>query len=69
MTDLVIQILTAHPWLIYSFIGASLLAAGIRAAYPVSEERPRWIVFALAIIDAAQLNISGPVKLIAKPKG
>lgn len=65
MPDFVIDLLKAHPWLIWSYFGAMLAAAGLRAAWDVSEERPRIVRFILAIVDILQLNISGPIKLVS----
>ena len=65
MTDFVIETLTAHPWLIWTYLGAMLIAAGLRAAWDVTEERPRIVKFVLAVIDLLQLNISGPAKLVS----
>ena len=68
MTDFILSSLNEYPWLIHVWLGATILATALRAAYPVTEERPRWIVALLAITDLVQLNPSGPVKLLAKPK-
>lgn len=65
MTDFVIETLKAHPWLIWSYAGAMLLATGLRATWDVTEERPRIVRFVLAVVDLLQLNISGPVKLVS----
>lgn len=65
MTDLVIGTLTAYPWLIYVWLGASLLAVALRAAWDVTEERPRWVKAVLAVVDFMQLNFSGPAKLVS----
>lgn len=65
MTDFVIQTLTAHPWVIWVYFGAMLLAVGLRAAWDVTEERPRVVRFVLAVIDLLQLNFSGPAKLVS----
>jgi len=65
MADFIIEFLKANPWAIYSYVGAMLVAAGLRAAWDITEERPRIVRFVLAIVDLAQLNISGPVKLAA----
>ena len=65
MPDLLLGFLEAHPWVVYVWLGASLLAIGLRAAWDVTEERPRWVKALLAITDLVQLNFSGPAKLIA----
>jgi len=65
MADFVIEFLRANPWAIYVYFGAMCLAVGLRAAYDVTEERPRIVKFIMAIVDLAQLNISGPVKIVS----
>ena len=67
-TDLpfaILQFLVDHPWLIWVYIGAMVVAVGLRAAWDVTEERPRIVRFILAIVDFMQLNFSGPVKLVS----
>ena len=65
MTDFVLAFLNANPWAIYVFVGASVVAVALRAAWDVTEERPRWVRAVLAIADLLQLNFSGPAKLIS----
>lgn len=65
MTDFVIDTLRSYPWIIWVYIGAMLLAVGLRATWDVSEERPRIVRFVLAIVDFMQLNFSGPAKLVS----
>lgn len=65
MTDALIGFLSAHPWIIYVYLGAMVVAVALRAAWDVTEERPRWVRAILAITDLLQLNLSGPAKLIA----
>ena len=65
MTDFVISFLTSYPFVIWVYLGAMLLAVGLRATWDVSEERPRIVRFILAIVDFMQLNFSGPVKLVS----
>lgn len=64
MTDAIIELLRANPWLIYVYLGAMLLAVVLRAGWPEATERPRWVTMTLAACDLVQLNISGPAKLI-----
>jgi hypothetical protein len=61
----ILQFLVDHPELIYVYIGAMVVATALRAAWDVTEERPRWVRAVLAVADLLQLNISGPAKLIA----
>lgn len=65
MTDFIIATLAANPWLIWVYLGAMLIAVGLRATWDVSEERPRVVRFILAIVDFMQLNFSGPAKLVS----
>lgn len=65
MADAVIAILAAHPWIIYVYTGAVIAAVALRAAWDVTEERPRWVRALLAVTDLLQLNLSGPAKLLA----
>lgn len=65
MTDFVIATLSAHPWILWVYIGAMIVAVGLRATWDVTEERPRVVRFILAIVDFMQLNFSGPVKLVS----
>ena len=65
MADFVIDFLKANPWAIYAYLCAVLLAVGLRAAYDVTEERPKIVKFVLAIVDLVQLNLSGPAKIIS----
>ena len=65
MTDFVIEFLTKFPWVIWVYVGAMLLAVGLRATWDVAEERPRVVRFLLAIVDFLQLNFSGPAKLVS----
>lgn len=65
MNDFVIEFMKANPWAIYVYFCSALLAIGLRAAYDVTEERPRLVRFVIAIVDLAQLNFSGPAKLIS----
>ena len=65
MTDFIIQTLQSHPWILWVYFGAMLLAVGLRATSDVSEERPRIVRFVLAIVDFMQLNFSGPAKLVS----
>ena len=65
----VLQFLVDNPWIVWVWIGATLAAVGLRAAYPETEERPRWLKALLAIVDVLQLNLSGPVKLARSSKG
>jgi cell shape-determining protein MreD len=65
MTDAIIGLLQQYPWLIWSYLIATLLATALRAGWPETSERPRWVVMILAIVDLMQLNLSGPAKLIS----
>lgn len=67
-TDLpyaVLQFLVDNPWVVWVWIGATVIATGLRAAYDVETERPRWVKFLLAVLDVLQFNLSGPAKLIS----
>lgn len=61
----ILQFLIDNPWLIWVYLGAMVLAVALRAAWDVTEERPRWVRAVLAITDLLQLNLSGPAKLLA----
>lgn len=61
----ILQFLVDNPWVVYVWIGATVIAVALRAAYPETEARPRWVKALLAVVDLAQLNLSGPAKLIA----
>ena len=61
----ILQFLVDNPWLVVVWLVATLAAVGLRAAYPETEARPRWLKAVLAIVDVLQLNLSGPVKLLA----
>ena len=61
----ILQFLVDNPWLVYVWLLATVVAVGIRAAYPETEARPKWVKALLAVVDLAQLNLSGPAKLIA----
>lgn len=61
----ILQFLVDNPWVVYVYIGAMVLAVALRAAWDVTEERPRWVRALLAVADLFQLNLSGPAKLIA----
>lgn len=65
MNDFVIGILQSYPWIVWVWLGASVVAIGLRAAYNDSADRPRLVVAILAVIDFLQLNFSGPAKLIS----
>lgn len=65
MTEAILAFLSANPWTIYVWLGASLVAVALRAAWDVTEERPRWVRAVLAVTDLLQLNLSGPAKLLA----
>ena len=65
MNEFVIDILREYPAIVWVYLGAMLLAVGLRATWDVSEERPRIVRFILAIVDFMQLNFSGPVKLVS----
>ncbi len=65
MNDFVIGILKDYPAIVWIYLGAMVLAVGLRATWDVSEERPRIVRFVLAIVDFMQLNFSGPVKLVS----
>lgn len=41
---------------------ANALANGLRMAYLVETDRPRWVKFALGFIDPFALNFWGPFK-------
>lgn len=62
------QFLVDNPWLVVVWLVATLAAVGLRAAYPETEARPRWLKAVLAIVDVLQLNLSGPVKLARASK-
>jgi hypothetical protein len=64
----VFQWLIDNPWVFWVWVAAGVIAVGIRAAYPKAEERPRLIVFLLAVIDILQTNWSGPIKLLLQKK-
>ena len=71
MTELpyaVLQFLVDNPWIVWVWLGATVVAVGLRAAYPETEARPRWIKALLAVVDLLQGNLSGPVKLLRAPK-
>ena len=61
----ILQFLADNPWLVYVYIGAMVVAVALRAAWDVTEERPRWVRAILAVTDLLQLNLSGPAKLLA----
>lgn len=61
----ILQFLVDHPELIYVYIGAMVVATALRAAWDVTEERPRWVKAILAVTDILQLNLSGPAKLVS----
>lgn len=64
MTDAIIGLLQANPWMIWVYLCAAVAAVVLRAGWPESESRPRWVVMVLALADLVQLNLSGPAKLI-----
>lgn len=64
MTDAIIGLLQSNPWVLYVYLGAMVVAVALRAGFPESEARPRWVLMALAVADLLQLNLSGPAKLI-----
>lgn len=66
MTDAIIGLLQQYPWLIWSYLAAMVIATVLRAGWPEASERPRWVVMLLALCDFAQLNLSGPTKLIVQ---
>lgn len=59
------QFLIDNPWIFYIWLFATVVAVGLRAAYPETEERPRFVRAILAVVDVLQLNLSGPAKLLA----
>lgn len=61
----VLQWLIDHPWAVWVWMGSTALAAAMRATWNVTEERPRWCVFVLTLLDIGQLNLSGPLKLLS----
>ena len=65
MNEFLISFLTTYPWIIWVYLGAMVIAVGLRATWDVSEERPRVVRFILAIVDFMQLNFSGPAKLVS----
>ena len=66
----ILQWLVDNPWAVWVWIGATALSTALRATWNVTETRPKWVVFVLALLDIGQLNISGPIKLLAtKAKG
>lgn len=64
----ILQFLVDHPEIVWIWLGATIVAVGLRAAYPETEARPRWIRAVLAIVDLLQVNLSGPAKLLASKK-
>ena len=65
MNEFLISFLTTCQWIIWVYLGAMVIAVGLRATWDVSEERPRVVRFILAIVDFMQLNFSGPAKLVS----
>ena len=65
MNEFLISFLTTYPWIIWVYLGAMVIAVGLRATWDVSEERPRVVRFILAVVDFMQLNFSGPAKLVS----
>lgn len=59
----IFQWIVDNPWIFWLWLAATLIATALRAGYPKAEERPRWIVMILAVVDLLQGNLSGPVKL------
>lgn len=71
MTDVpfaILQFLVDHPEVVWVYLAAMLVAVALRAAYPETEARPRWIRALLAVVDLLQLNLSGPAKLFVNAK-
>lgn len=68
MNDLIIPLLQNAPWLPWAWLFATLAATFVRAAFPHESDRPRWLVGLLAVLDLAQFNPSGPVKLLVQKK-
>ena len=64
MNEALVSLLQNYPWAVYVWLGATVLAVGLRAAWPSETERPRWLVMVLAIVDIVQMNWSGPAKLL-----
>ena len=61
----ILQFLVDYPFLVWVWLGATVGAVVLRAMYPETSERPRWVVGILALTDLLQLNLSGPTKLLA----
>lgn len=68
MNDLLISLLTSYPWLPWIWVAASLLAIGLRAAYPKDENRTPLVRAILAIVDILQTNPSGLMKFVSSGK-
>lgn len=57
-------------WLQDHYVEAAILVAaaivnGLRLAWPLEEERPRWVRFTLGFLDPVALNFWGPRKAMA----
>ena len=72
MTDalgtFVIKTITEYPWIVWTYLFGFVGATVLRAGWPNETDRPRWVVMLLALADIFQANLSGPVKLLVKPK-
>lgn len=67
-TDLpfaILQFLVDNPWIVWLWLGATVTTAGLRSAYDIEADRPRWVKFLITVLDILQFNLSGPAKLIS----
>lgn len=63
-----INFLASYPWIIWVYVGATVVASVLRATWSDEATRPKAVVAILALCDILQLNVSGPVKLLAAKK-
>jgi hypothetical protein len=68
VAELIVNVVTNWPWVIYVYATGFLGATFIRGAWPEEEQRAPWLRGVLADCDVLQLNLSGPVRTAMSKK-
>lgn len=66
LSKLIIDFITAHPWVVSVYLIAAALSFAARATWPEEETRPKWLIFCLAVLDFLNLTFSTPAKALGR---
>jgi hypothetical protein len=72
IAEWVVNTTANHPeligWAVGIFVVCTLIVNGLRVAWPLEAERPRWVRFLLGLLDFGALNFWRFLQPKAKPQ-